>query len=379
MPSPNRKPTVWILARGYTPDEGGLETYGRAVGHAYAAAGWKVVVFAPTSAGPRRFHDGAVEVVDVGAASQPVVMARLVAALRRELKGGRPDFTHAITWRLSIPGEALGLKPLAISVHGREINFVKGPMKALMALLMRRAQFLVAVSHFTKQMLAERVPSAASKTIVAWNGLSDWAENLPNRVRPVHSPTRLLSLCRLVERKNIAGAVQAAADCTKAGAAPFLYEIGGRGPQTAEINRRIEAGSAAEQVKMLGFVPDDAMPGLFLDADIFLHPQIATEGGKDVEGFGIVIADAMAAGCACIVGKAGGPAELIIDGETGFVVDGDDTAAIRARLSQLLADPEACARLGRAAQVFARDHFSWRKHVNDILAGAGLSGSGGNA
>ena len=81
---------VWVTAKGYRPDEGGLQTYAEAVAEAYAAAGARVTVFSQTSAGPRRAIVGGVTLVDMGPGKGVDVPLRWVRAMRRERRDHNP-------------------------------------------------------------------------------------------------------------------------------------------------------------------------------------------------------------------------------------------------------------------------------------------------
>ncbi|HEX9504671.1 MAG TPA: glycosyltransferase, partial [Acidimicrobiia bacterium] len=81
-------------------------------------------------------------------------------------------------------------------------------------------------------------------------------------------------------------------------------------------------------------------------------------GGLEAEGFGIVFVEAAAAGVPCVAGRSGGSHEAVIDGETGFVVDGH-VPAVAAALDRLLRDDELRMRMGVAARARAVAEFSY--------------------
>jgi glycosyltransferase involved in cell wall biosynthesis len=69
-----------------------------------------------------------------------------------------------------------------------------------------------------------------------------------------------------------------------------------------------------------------------------------------------------------VVSDAGGLPEVVRDGVTGFVVpEGDPVVAAR-RVEQLLADPEACARMGAAGRAFVVEHFERSRCVDRMIA-----------
>lgn len=76
------------------------------------------------------------------------------------------------------------------------------------------------------------------------------------------------------------------------------------------------------------------------------------------EPFGLVVIEAMAMGCPVVAPRAGGPAETVADGQTGFLVPMGDADAFADRLCRLISDPLARARMGSAARDRAVSQYS---------------------
>lgn len=358
---------VWMVSRVFPPDEGGVQTYSRAVALAYARQGWNVVVFTKTSAGPRRIDDQGLDIVDVGGGSKAHVYLKLALALLRALRRGpRPDVVHACTWRSGLVPWLLRLRPLSVSVHGREIGRPRGLNFLLMRAVLTHAARVIAVSHWTRRHLLARLPQLEANCFTAWNGLSDLASAPTKAHAESGAEARVLSVCRLVPRKNLRVAIAAAGRCAQRGL-KFRYLIAGRGPEMAAMQADIDALNLGGLIQMLGYVSDEELAQLHADADIFLHPQVSLEDGDEMEGFGITIADAMAFGSACIVGVEGGPAELGVSGETSLLVDGHDLDAVTEALATLIADAAQRARMGNAARAWALSQLCWEQHARRVL------------
>jgi len=354
------------MAKGYAPDEGGMQTYARGVAEAYATLGADVTVFSQTSLGPRDERVGPVRLIDIGAGKSIGVPFRLRGLLRRERNAqGAPGLLHATTWRTSIP-PLLARLPFITTFHGREFMYGGRATAAVLRLIARRARHCVVVSHYSAMRLAERIPDLPAPPIVAWNGTAicpDLPESEPGI--PAGSGPLILSLCRLEPRKNILNAVDAAALCRDRGL-DFRFVIGGRGPGLDAVKARVEALGLGDRVHVLGFVDNARADALYHAADIFLHPQSTIDKGRDFEGFGIAIADAMLVGCAVIAGRDGGPAELIEDGKDGLLVDGNDPQAIAAAMESLLRNADQRTALAGRAHDKAMG-CTWLRHVETVL------------
>jgi phosphatidyl-myo-inositol dimannoside synthase len=374
---PELKGVVWLLAKGYAPDEGGLETYSRAVALAYQGLGYEVWVLTQTTAGPRWFVEpdhSQVQVRDVGSGSQPIVFLRaLIAMVHELLRRGPPIVVHATTWRMAVVPWLLRIHPLVVSVHGREIAYPSGLLYQLMKAVLTRASRILAVSEATADLTRRRHPAIESRIVVAWNGISDWLNPAPHLRTVEQGASEILSLCRLVARKNIARALDAFMQ-VESTVPDISYTIAGRGPEIDALRQRAADTATKERIAIPGFVGLRGADELYRNAQIFLHPQVAEGGGRDIEGFGIAVADAMACGMAVVVGEAGGPAELVRHGETGLIVDGSSTAAVANALALLVKDPALTFEMGQRAASFAEANFSWLKHCSAALEGLPLRG-----
>jgi glycosyltransferase involved in cell wall biosynthesis len=99
----------------------------------------------------------------------------------------------------------------------------------------------------------------------------------------------------------------------------------------------------------------------YLDADVFCLPT-------RFEPFGIVFLEAMYAGLPCIGPDAWAVPEMIVHGETGWLVPADDAEALAGRLIEVLQDPEQARRMGEAGRARARSYFTWPATVERMLA-----------
>jgi phosphatidylinositol alpha-1,6-mannosyltransferase len=134
--------------------------------------------------------------------------------------------------------------------------------------------------------------------------------------------------------------------------------IAGTGRDRSRLERRI--ARTAAPVRLLGRVPDDALPRLYGCADVFAMLCRDRWAGLEQEGFGIVFLEAAACAVAQVAGDSGGAAEAVVDGTTGLVVrrPGDVDQAT-ASLARLLDNEGLRRRLGRAARARAESGFDY--------------------
>jgi starch synthase len=135
-------------------------------------------------------------------------------------------------------------------------------------------------------------------------------------------------------------------------------------PDTPEI--AAEVAGLAERVRYergnltwIGrYIPLQELIHLHSDAAVFVCPSI-------YEPFGLVNLEAMACETAVVASRVGGIPEIVVDGETGYLVDYDPddteafTAALAARVDELMNDAGLAARMGKAGRARVLKHFGW--------------------
>ena len=85
-----------------------------------------------------------------------------------------------------------------------------------------------------------------------------------------------------------------------------------------------------------------------------------------VEGTPVSLIEASAAGVPCVSTNVGGVAEVVIEGETGFLVDAGDAEGLGAAIARLAGDPPLRERMGRAASKHALERYSITRLIGDV-------------
>jgi glycosyltransferase involved in cell wall biosynthesis len=83
-----------------------------------------------------------------------------------------------------------------------------------------------------------------------------------------------------------------------------------------------------------------------------------------IEGYGLVAMDAAVMGRPVVATRSGGLPEVVIDGQTGLIVEKEDRAALAAAITYLLDHPDVAERMGDAARERAQTEFGLERHVN---------------
>lgn len=118
----------------------------------------------------------------------------------------------------------------------------------------------------------------------------------------------------------------------------------GEGPLRSQLESRARQLGCADRVRFLGFVNQTALPGVYAAADVLVLPS-------EYEPFGLVVNEAFACGLPAVVSEACGAAgDLVVDGETGFVIPVGDVPVLRSRLERVTRDATLRGELARKAQ-----------------------------
>ncbi len=190
----------------------------------------------------------------------------------------------------------------------------------------------------------------------------------------------ILSVARLVEKKNIDGVIKALPMVIRE-MPNLLYLVVGDGPQRKELEDLATALGVAENVRFIGSIGNDQLPVFYCASDIYIMPSHSGRTRVDFETFGISFIEAGACGSPVIGGSVGGAQEAVIHGVTGLLVDPYNSVAIGEAILWMFRDYKIIVRFGQAGRVNAASH-DWTK-VGDsfqaLLAGGTILRGDANA
>jgi glycosyltransferase involved in cell wall biosynthesis len=101
----------------------------------------------------------------------------------------------------------------------------------------------------------------------------------------------------------------------------------------------------------------DDLPRLLRDADVLAHSPIFPEA------FGLVLVEAMAMELPVVASRGGGPEEIVVEGQTGYLVPPGDPEALADRILDLLTSPDHRTAMGKAGRGRVEELFSARQMV----------------
>ena len=186
---------------------------------------------------------------------------------------------------------------------------------------------------------------------------------IPRRLHP-DGKVRLVTICRLVEKKGVEYGIRAVAELAKT--QPNIeYHIIGDGRLKNQLQQLVLELNVGNLVKLHGWQQQSEIINFLKSSDIFLAPSVTSREG-DQEGIPVVLMEAMARGLPVVSTQHSGIPELVKDGVSGFLVPERDVDGLVEKLNYLIEHPEVWSEMGRAGRMYVQEHHDIHK-LNDRL------------
>ncbi|HMH04322.1 MAG TPA: glycosyltransferase family 4 protein [Candidatus Udaeobacter sp.] len=229
--------------------------------------------------------------------------------------------------------------------------------------LIQTARLIITETDYSEKFLRERFPERADRIHRIYNGL-----NLAEFGHANFSfdPPLIVAIGRLIAKKGFANLIRACGLLIEHRIS-FRCEIFGEGPLENQLRAQIEELGLQERVQLLGAKPQHDLREHLARANVFVMPSVAeAEGGMD--NLPTVIMEAMAAGLPVVSTRIGGIPEMVVENETGFLVQPEDAMALVGAIEKVTNDRSLGQRLGQAGHERAQKLFSIEKNARDLCA-----------
>ncbi len=135
--------------------------------------------------------------------------------------------------------------------------------------------------------------------------------------------------------------------------------VAGKGPLRAALEQQATELGLNNQVRFLGFLPDDQLPVAYQAADLTIIPS------QSLEGFGLVLLESLACGTPVLCTPVGGMPEILANFSPEMITDSADVEAIATRLEALLSGKISMPS-GTACREYASTHFDWHEIAQQV-------------
>ena len=285
--------------------------------------------------------------------------------LSRIIKQLKPDIVHAHDPH-GVAMASLGLsmstqlaKPPLVAARRVDFHLRGG---SLSRWKYRQVDCFICASEAIRQMLVgDGVPAARTVTVHEGIDIGRAEAAPPARLHEElwlpHQAPLVGNVAALVPHKGQRHLIDAAALAVRQ-VPDARFIIAGEGELRPALEKQIKEHHLEKHVLLAGFRPD--VLSLHNAFDIFVMSSVT-------EGLGTSVLDAMACGKPIVATTAGGIPEVVVDGETGFLVPPRDPEAMARAIVTLLNDEPLRLRMGQAGRLRAQTKFSAERMVQDTL------------
>ena len=128
----------------------------------------------------------------------------------------------------------------------------------------------------------------------------------------------------------------------------------GDGPIRADLEQQVADLNLSNRIKFLGMCTN--VPEILMALDVFVLPSI-------MEATSVTLLEAMGAGLPVVVTGVGGNTEIVLDGQTGFLVPAENPEALAGAIEKVLADKSNATQMGNAGRSRVEELFLFEKMI----------------
>ncbi|WP_417348069.1 glycosyltransferase family 4 protein [Ferrimonas sp.] len=298
-----------------------------------------------------RFRENGVKVIDFHPKKKFQWSA--VKRIRQELKQGGYDAVYMFNNKAITNGlfAAIGLDVKMVSYRGQTGNISRWDPSSYLTHLHPRLDGILCVANAVRDDLRNHVWINPDNVATVYKGHSlEWYQDTPADLSQFGVPKDAFTFGCVANARPRKGlpVLLAATHHLPADSNIHLLLVGG-GMDTDEVRALIDASPMKDRIHLAGFRTD--APALIASCSASILPSTKREGLPKT------VIEAMVYGVAPIVSDTGGSAELIVDGESGLVVQPGDDAGLAQAMQTLWQRPEQTLKMGSLAKERIEAHF----------------------
>jgi phosphatidylinositol alpha-1,6-mannosyltransferase len=266
---------------------------------------------------------------------------------------------------LSASMKKAGIRKTVALTHGHEVWWAKVfPFTLAMRRIGSSIDWLTFLGEFTQHAIARALSKTAAQQMVKIAPGIDVDHFCPQDATALRKELMLenkrviVSVGRLVHRKGQDHLIQALPEILRSVPNAHILMVG-QGPYLSHLQKLVVRYNLMDHVSFIGRIQYAQLPQYICAGDIFAMPSRSRFFGLEVEGLGIVYLEASACGLPVIAGASGGAPDAVLDGVTGFVVDGENDQQIANAAIKLLNDIDAAKTMGLAGREWIIQNWRW--------------------
>lgn len=229
--------------------------------------------------------------------------------------------------------------------------------------VLQKANCVIANSHYTEALVKSCSPKIKTRAV-------------PLAVDPVHfCPTaekysdgrlHLCSISRLEQFKGQDFVIRTISSLPSIYKEQICLHIGGKGPYKEKLEEMVYELGLSNIVHFEGFISDDQLCDFYSSSHVFILCTREEPQNRNVEGFGLVFAEAQACGTAVIGTITGGIPDAIENGYGGWLIHQDSEVELRNLLIKLIENRDKVFEQCCNARHRIEQKVTWKFYANKI-------------
>ncbi|BBE18886.1 glycosyltransferase [Aquipluma nitroreducens] len=292
-----------------------------------------------------------------------IIYLKTIRNLRKVIKEFKPDILHAhFATSYGLLGALSRFKPFIISVWGSDI--FEFPRRTLINNIVLRFNLLfpkciLSTSHI---MAIETSKYTKKKILVTPFGVdiskfmqkSNYNKNSTivfgtiKTLDPVYGIDTLIKAFNISHNKLLSKNINSE-----------LHIIGG-GPEELKLKKLAEDLNINNQIFFKGKIPHEEVPQQLQNFDIFVALS-------NSESYGVAIVEASSCSLPVIVSNVGGLPEVVVNNETGFIIEPSNPEEAAAKMFELGIDKEKRETFGKQGRHFVEENYNWETNVKQMI------------
>lgn len=259
-----------------------------------------------------------------------------------------------------------GVIKIVALTHGHEVWWAKlWPFSLAISFIGNSVDHLTYLGEFTKGEISKALSTKAKSKLVKIAPGIDTDHFAPDLGQlQLRSELGLIdkkvivSVGRLVHRKGQDFLIKSLPAILEKHPTAHILMVG-EGPYRVDLTKMVEELNLSHAVTFIGRIQYNDLPRYICAGDIFAMPSRSRLAGLEVEGLGIVYLEASSCALPVVAGRSGGAPDAVVEGVTGFSVDGTSTVEISCAIIKLLDDPAKAKGMGAAGRSWIIENWRW--------------------
>jgi glycosyltransferase involved in cell wall biosynthesis len=230
----------------------------------------------------------------------------------------------------------------------------------LLSRVLKRASMVLVPTESYRTLLVDKYALQPDQVRVLSNGTNMAKRDVEDTpTGPLGNTVRLVTVGRIAREKNVSLLVDTVRSLVENEGLDLQLEVVGDGPAREELAQHIRDVGLESRVHLVGRRSGDDLAASYDAADIFVMTSLS-------ESFGTVLVEAMARGVAVIAPDISGVRDVVVDNDTGLLVE-HTVASVGAALLRIIHEPGLRDQLVKGARAQAH-RYEWPEIATECTA-----------